>query len=74
MIAVGGVEGGVASVLSGLVSWPVFAVATSVGYGARFGGVAALQAVVNRCANGISEGNIDNGCGAANNASLINHL
>ncbi|MBF0984421.1 MAG: 1-(5-phosphoribosyl)-5-amino-4-imidazole-carboxylate carboxylase, partial [Campylobacter sp.] len=63
-----------ASVLAGLVSSPVIAVPTSVGYGANFGGVAALLAMLNSCANGISVVNIDNGYGAAYNASLINHL
>ena len=60
--------------LAGLVSSPVIAVPTSVGYGANFGGVAALLAMLNSCANGISVVNIDNGYGAAYNASLINHL
>jgi hypothetical protein len=52
----------------------VIAVPTSVGYGANFGGVAALLAMLNSCANGVSVVNIDNGYGAAYNASLINHL
>lgn len=63
-----------ASVLAGLVSSPVIAVPTSVGYGANFGGLAALLAMLNSCANGVSVVNIDNGFGAAYNASLINHL
>ena len=67
-------EGALASVLAGLVSVPVIAVPTSVGYGANFGGLAALLAMLNSCANGISVVNIDNGFGAAYNASLINHL
>ena len=74
VIAVAGMEGALASVLAGLVSSPVIAVPTSVGYGANFGGVAALLAMLNSCANGISVVNIDNGYGAAYNASLINHL
>ncbi|WP_297940157.1 nickel pincer cofactor biosynthesis protein LarB [uncultured Campylobacter sp.] len=74
VIAVAGMEGALASVLAGLVSTPVIAVPTSVGYGANFGGVAALLAMLNSCANGISVVNIDNGYGAAYNASLINHL
>ena len=74
VIVVAGMEGALASVLAGLVSVPVIAVPTSVGYGANFGGVAALLAMLNSCANGISVVNIDNGFGAAYNASLINHL
>ena len=67
-------EGALASVLAGLVGVPVIAVPTSVGYGASFGGLAALLAMLNSCANGVSVVNIDNGFGAAYNASLINHL
>ena len=63
-----------ASVIGGLVDCPVIAVPTSVGYGASFGGVAALLAMLNSCASGISVVNIDNGFGAAYQASLINHL
>ena len=74
VIAVAGMEGALASVLAGLVSVPVIAVPTSVGYGASFGGMAALLAMLNSCANGVSVVNIDNGFGAAYNASLINHL
>ena len=74
VIAVAGMEGALASVLAGLVSLPVIAVPTSVGYGASFGGLAALLAMLNSCANGVSVVNIDNGFGAAYNASLINHL
>ena len=73
VIAVAGMEGALASVLAGLVSVPVIAVPTSVGYGASFGGLAALLAMLNSCANGVSVVNIDNGFGAAYNASLINH-
>ena len=74
VIAVAGMEGALASVLAGLVSVPVIAVPTSVGYGASFGGLVALLAMLNSCANGVSVVNIDNGFGAAYNASLINHL
>ena len=74
VIAVAGMEGALASVLAGLVSVPVIAVPTSMGYGASFGGLAALLAMLNSCANGVSVVNIDNGFGAAYNASLINHL
>ena len=74
VIAVAGMEGALASVLAGLVSSLVIAVPTSVGYGANFGGLAALLAMLNSCANGVSVVNIDNGYGAAYNASLINHL
>ena len=72
VIAVAGMEGALASVLAGLISVPVIAVPTSVGYGASFGGLAALLAMLNSCANGVSVVNIDNGFGAAYNASLIN--
>ena len=74
VIAVAGMEGALASVLAGLVSVPVIAVPTSVGYGASFSGLAALLAMLNSCANGVSVVNIDNGFGAAYNANLINHL
>lgn len=73
-IAVAGMEGALASVVGGLVSCPVIAVPTSVGYGASFGGVSALLAMLNSCASGISVVNIDNGFGAGYQASLINHL
>lgn len=72
--AIAGMEGALASVIGGLVSCPVIAVPTSVGYGASFGGVAALLAMLNSCASGVSVVNIDNGFGAAYQASLINHL
>lgn len=74
IIAIAGMEGALASVIGGLVSCPVIAVPISVGYGASFGGVAALLAMLNSCASGISVVNIDNGFGAAYQASLINHL
>lgn len=74
IIAVAGMEGALASVLAGLVSVPVIAVPTSVGYGANLGGLAALLTMINSCANGISVVNIDNGYGAGYNASMINRL
>lgn len=74
IITVAGMEGALASVIGGLASAPVIAVPTSVGYGASFGGVAALLAMINSCASGISVVNIDNGFGAAYQAHLINHL
>jgi len=72
LIVVAGMEGALASVVSGLVSRPIIAVPTSVGYGASFGGLAALLAMMNSCAAGVSVVNIDNGFGAAMQASLIN--
>jgi NCAIR mutase (PurE)-related protein len=74
IIVVAGMEGALPSVVSGLVDVPVIAVPTSVGYGASFGGLAALLGMLNSCASGVSVVNIDNGFGAANIASLINHL
>jgi NCAIR mutase (PurE)-related protein len=74
IIVVAGMEGALPSVVAGLVNVPVIAVPTSVGYGASFGGVAALLGMLNSCANGIAVVNIDNGFGAACMASLINHL
>src|SRR5262249_37719103 len=74
IIGVAGMEGALPSVVSGLVSVPVIAVPTSVGYGASFGGVAALLGMLNSCASGVSVVNIDNGFGAATVASLINHM
>jgi hypothetical protein len=74
VIVVAGMEGALPSVVGGLVAVPVIAVPTSVGYGASFGGVAALLGMLNSCASGVSVVNIDNGFGAANIASLINHL
>lgn len=74
VIAVAGMEGALASVVGGMVSCPVIAVPTSVGYGASFGGLTALLAMLNSCASGVSVVNIDNGFGAAYQASLINHL
>jgi NCAIR mutase (PurE)-related protein len=74
IIVVAGMEGALPSVVSGLVSVPVIAVPTSIGYGASFGGLAALLGMLNSCASGVSVVNIDNGFGAASVASLINHL
>ena len=74
LIVVAGMEGALPSVVSGLVSVPVIAVPTSIGYGASFGGIAALLGMLNSCASGVSVVNIDNAFGAANIASLINHL
>jgi len=74
IIVVAGMEGALPSVVGGLVSVPVIAVPTSIGYGASFGGIAALLGMLNSCANGISVVNIDNGFGAACVASSINHL
>ena len=74
IIAVAGMEGALPSVVAGLVSVPVIAVPTSVGYGASFKGLAALLAMLNSCPGGVSVVNIDNGFGAAYLASLINHL
>jgi len=74
IIVVAGMEGALPSVVAGLVSVPVIAVPTSIGYGASFGGIAALLAMLNSCASGVSVVNIDNGFGAATIASLINHL
>jgi NCAIR mutase (PurE)-related protein len=74
IVVVAGMEGALPSVVGGLVDVPVIAVPTSVGYGASFGGLTALLAMLNSCATGISVVNIDNGFGAAAIASSINHL
>ena len=74
IIVVAGMEGALPSVVAGMVSVPVIAVPTSVGYGASFGGIAALLGMLNSCANGVSVVNIDNGYGAGCIASMINHL
>jgi len=74
VVVVAGMEGALPSVIGGLVSAPVIAVPTSVGYGASFGGVAALLGMLNSCAPGVAVVNIDNGFGAACLASVINHL
>ena len=73
IIAVAGMEGAIASVVGGLADCPVIAVPTSVGYGASFGGLAALLSMLNSCASGVSVVNIDNGFGAGYLAHLINH-
>ncbi len=73
-VVVAGMEGALASVVGGLVSCPVIGVPTSIGYGASFGGVAALLSMLNSCASGVSVVNIDNGFGAGYQASLINRL
>jgi NCAIR mutase (PurE)-related protein len=73
VIAVAGMEGALPSVVAGLIAAPVIAVPTSVGYGASFGGIAALLAMLNSCASGISVVNIDNGFGAAYMAAAINN-
>jgi pyridinium-3,5-biscarboxylic acid mononucleotide synthase len=74
IVVVAGMEGALPSVVGGLVDRPVIAVPTSIGYGASFGGVAALLAMLNSCAPGVSVVNIDNGYGAGHQASLINRL
>ena len=74
IVVVAGMEGALPSVVAGLVSVPVIAVPTSVGYGASFGGITALLGMLNSCSSGVSVVNIDNGFGAGNVASLINHL
>jgi len=74
IIVVAGMEGALPSVVGGLVAVPVIAVPTSIGYGASFGGVAALLGMLNSCASNVSVVNIDNGFGAAMVASLINRI
>ena len=74
IVAVAGMEGALPSVIGGLADCPVIAVPTSVGYGAAFGGVAALLSMLNSCASGLSVVNIDNGFGAGYLASMINHI
>lgn len=74
IVAVAGMEGALPSVIGGLADAPVIAVPTSVGYGASFGGVAALLSMLNSCASGMSVVNIDNGFGAGYLSSVINHL
>jgi pyridinium-3,5-biscarboxylic acid mononucleotide synthase len=74
LIVVAGMEGALPSVVAGLVDKPVIAVPTSVGYGASFGGVAALLGMLNSCAGGVTVVNIDNGFGAAFAATLINRV
>jgi NCAIR mutase (PurE)-related protein len=74
LVVVAGMEGALASVVGGLVARPVIAVPTSVGYGASFQGLAALLAMLNSCAAGVSVVNIDNGFGAGYSAAQINRL
>ena len=74
LVVVAGMEGALPSVVGGLVDAPVIAVPTSTGYGASFGGVAALLAMLNSCAPGVSVVNIDNGFGAGYQAAMINRL
>ncbi|MCI8982772.1 MAG: nickel pincer cofactor biosynthesis protein LarB [Hungatella sp.] len=74
VVAVAGMEGALASVIGGLVSRPVIAVPTSVGYGANFHGLSALLTMINSCANGIAVVNIDNGYGAGYLAAQMNRL
>ena len=74
VIAIAGMEGALASVIGGLADCPVIAVPTSVGYGASFGGLAALLSMLNSCSSGVSVVNIDNGFGAGYLASMINHI
>ena len=74
IIAVAGMEGALATVVAGLSKVPVIAVPTSIGYGANFGGVAALLSMINSCSNSVSVVNIDNGYGAGFIANQINKL
>lgn len=74
IVAVAGMEGALPSVVGGMASCPVIAVPTSVGYGASFGGVTALLAMLNSCASGVSVVNIDNGFGGGYQAALIDHM
>lgn len=74
IIAIAGMEGALASVVGGLADCPVIAVPTSIGYGASFGGLAALLSMLNSCASGVSVVNIDNGFGAGYLANMINHM
>lgn len=74
VVTIAGMEGALASVVGGLVSKPVIAVPTSVGYGANFKGLSALMTMINSCANGIAVVNIDNGYGAGYIATQINRL
>ena len=74
IIVIAGMEGALASVVGGLVDKPVIAVPTSVGYGANFGGISALLAMLTSCSAGVTVVNIDNGFGAGFSASMINHM
>ncbi len=74
VIVIAGMEGALASVVGGLVDKPIIAVPTSVGYGANFGGISALLAMLTSCSTGVSVVNIDNGFGAGFSASMINRM
>ena len=74
IIAIAGMEGALACILAGYADCPVIAVPTSVGYGACFNGLAALLSMLTSCSCGVSVVNIDNGFGAAYQASMINHM
>jgi NCAIR mutase (PurE)-related protein len=74
IIVIAGMEGALASVVGGLVDKPVIAVPTSVGYGANFGGISALLAMLTSCSSGVTVVNIDNGFGAGFSASMINKM
>lgn len=74
IVVVAGMEGALASVIGGLVTCPVIAVPTSIGYGSNLGGLSALLSMLNSCASGVSVVNIDNGFGAGYLASMINHI
>jgi NCAIR mutase (PurE)-related protein len=74
IVVIAGMEGALASVVGGLVDKPVIAVPTSVGYGANFGGISALLAMLTSCSSGVTVVNIDNGFGAGFSASMINSL
>jgi len=74
LVVVAGMEGALPSVVGGLVSKPIIAVPTSIGYGANFGGVTALLGMLNSCAPGVAVVNIDNGFGAGYIAGLINKV
>jgi NCAIR mutase (PurE)-related protein len=74
LIVVAGMEGALPSVVAGLVRAPVIAVPTSTGYGASFGGLAALLGMLNSCAEGVAVVNIDNGFGAGRLAAMINGM
>jgi len=74
VIVIAGMEGALASVVGGLVDKPIIAVPTSIGYGANFGGISALLAMLTSCSAGVSVVNIDNGFGAGFAASRINHI
>jgi NCAIR mutase (PurE)-related protein len=74
VVVIAGMEGALASVVGGLVDKPVIAVPTSVGYGANFGGISALLAMLTSCSSGVTVVNIDNGFGAGFSASMINRM